>query len=123
LRRLIRFLRLNGNGAKTPAEALNVRIGVAVLAAAGHIRTAQSALVLVGDADAFGAELVSAGFGQVVIERDQGPQDEGRATGVQDDLQPVDEGPSGPTEGAEAGGAATAEAGEPAIDDPRPTTD
>src|SRR5436190_13087426 len=40
----------------------------AVQAAAGHIRTDQSAIVLVGDADAFGAELEAAGFGRVVIE-------------------------------------------------------
>jgi zinc protease len=73
----------------------------AVLAAAGHIRPAQAAIVLVGDADAFGAELEAAGFGPVTVERDTGPQDEGRATGVQDDLAPLDEGPTGPTEGAE----------------------
>jgi zinc protease len=95
----------------------------AVLAAAGHIRTAQSALVLVGDADAFGAELESAGFGPVVIERDRGPQDEGRATGVQDDLQPIDEGPSGPTEGAEVGDAASAESSEAATADATPTNE
>jgi zinc protease len=73
----------------------------AVLAAAGHIRTSQAAMVLVGDADKFGSELEAAGFGQVVIERDHGAQDEGRATGVQDPLEPLDEGPTGPTEGAE----------------------
>jgi zinc protease len=75
----------------------------AVLAAAGHIRSDRAAIVLVGDADAFGADLEAAGFGPVVVERDRGPQDEGRATGVQDDLAAVDEGPSGPTEGAESG--------------------
>src|SRR5204862_7718033 len=37
----------------------------AVLAAAGHIRTAQAAIVLVGDADAFGSELEAAGLGPV----------------------------------------------------------
>jgi zinc protease len=73
----------------------------AVHAAAGHIRPDQAAIVLVGDADAFGAELEAAGFGPVTVERDRGPQDEGRATGVQDDLTALDEGPSGPTEGAE----------------------
>jgi zinc protease len=74
----------------------------AVQAAAGHIRTDQAAIVLVGDADAFGSELEAAGFGRVVIERDQGTHDEGRATGVQSDLQAVDEGPAGPTEGGES---------------------
>jgi zinc protease len=72
-----------------------------VQAAAQHIRTHESAIVLVGDADAIGAELEAAGFGKVVIERDRGPQVEGRATGVQDPLEPLDEGPTGPTEGAE----------------------
>ena len=73
----------------------------AVQAAADHIRPDAAAIVLVGDADAFGAELDAAGFGPIVIERDRGPKDQGRATGVQDDLQPLDEGPAGPTEGAE----------------------
>jgi zinc protease len=82
----------------------------AVLAAAGHIRTDQAAIVLVGDADAFGAELEGADFGPIVIERDHGAQDEGRATAVQNDLEPVDEGPAGPTEGAESGEASTADA-------------
>ena len=86
----------------------------AVLAAAGHIRTNQSAIVLVGDADAFGGELEGAGFGPIAVERDHGAQDEGRATGVQDDLEPLDRGPSGPTEGDEA---------EPATADAALTTD
>ena len=73
----------------------------AVLAAAGHIRNDQAAVVLVGDADAFGAELEAAGFGPVTVERDRGIQEEGRSTGVQDDLMPLDEGPSGPTEGGQ----------------------
>ena len=72
-----------------------------VLAAAGHIRTDQAAIVLVGDADAFGADLEAAGFGPVTVVRDQGPQDEGRATGVQGDLEPLDGGAGGPTEGGE----------------------
>jgi zinc protease len=74
----------------------------AVLAAAGHIRTEQAAIVLVGDADAFGAELEKAGFGPVTVERDSGPQVDGRATGVQDHTAPLDQGPTGPTEGAES---------------------
>ncbi len=73
----------------------------AVQAAAQHIRTDASAILIVGDADAFGADLEAAGFGPIVVERDRGPQDEGRATGVQDDLGPVDDGPAGPTEGAD----------------------
>ena len=73
----------------------------AVHAAAAHIRPEQAAIVLVGDADAFGAELETAGFGPVTVERDRVPQDEGRASNVQDDLTALDEGPTGPTEGAE----------------------
>jgi zinc protease len=61
----------------------------AVLAAAGHIRTAQAAIVLVGDADAFGADLEKAGLGPIVTEPDAGPHDEGRATDVPRDLEPV----------------------------------
>jgi zinc protease len=69
--------------------------------ARSHIRPEASAIVLVGDADAFGAELESAGFGRIVIERDAGPQDEGRDDGVQEALGPVDEGSGGPTEGSD----------------------
>jgi hypothetical protein len=74
-----------------------------VHAAAQHVRPHEAAIVLVGDADAFASELEAAGLGRVVVERDRGPQDEGRATGVQDLLAPVDEGPTGPTEGGEDG--------------------
>jgi zinc protease len=77
-------------------------------AAAAHVRPDAAAIVLVGDADAFGAALQDAGLGRIVIERDPGPLDEGRDEGIQDDLGPVDEGSSGPTEGT----------GEPPPDDP-----
>ena len=66
-----------------------------------HIRLEEAAIVLVGDADAFGAALEESGFGQVVVERDEGPVMEGAAAGVEGDLGPVDRGPEGPTEGAE----------------------
>jgi predicted Zn-dependent peptidase len=66
-----------------------------------HIDLDRAAIVLVGDVEAFGAELEAAGFGPVVIERDEGPQTEGPAEGVEDELGPVDRGPVGPTEGAE----------------------
>jgi zinc protease len=72
-----------------------------VQAAAAHIHLESAAIVLVGDADAFAADLEAAGFGPIVVERDTGPQDQGRATGVQDDLQPLDDGAGGPTDGAE----------------------
>jgi zinc protease len=83
-----------------------------VQAAAQHIRTEAAVILLVGDADAFGADLEAAAFGPVTVERDRATRDEGRATGVQDDLRPVDEGPSGPTEGAEE----PADAGDPTSD-------
>ena len=70
-------------------------------AATAHVRPDHAAIVLVGDADAFGRELEAAGLGRLVIERDRGPQDEGRDDGVQEGLGPVDEGSTGPTEGAE----------------------
>jgi hypothetical protein len=73
----------------------------AVQAAAQHVRPAQAAIVLVGDADAFGADLEAAGFGPVAIERDPVAGTEGRATEVQEDLEPLDGGPVGPTEGAD----------------------
>ncbi len=79
----------------------------AVLAAAeAHIRPHAAAVVLVGDADAFAADLESAGLGSVVVERDRGPQDKGREADPTEDLQPVDEGEAGPTGDA---------------DEPRPT--
>ncbi|HEX3429157.1 MAG TPA: pitrilysin family protein [Candidatus Limnocylindrales bacterium] len=76
-------------------------------AARDHIRPDASAIVLVGDADAFGAELEAAGLGRLVIEREAGPQDEGRDEGVQEALGPVDEGSGGPTEGGEEPAAGT----------------
>lgn len=79
-------------------EAVTVE---AVQAAAQHVRPDAAAIVLVGDADAFGDDLARVGFGRVVIERDRGALDEGRDSGVQDVLGPLDEGPSGPTDGAE----------------------
>jgi len=68
-------------------------------AAVAHVRPDGAAIVLVGDADAFGSELEAAGLGRLVIERDKEPQDKGRDEGVDDGLGPVDEGTSGPTEG------------------------
>jgi predicted Zn-dependent peptidase len=70
-------------------------------AAETHIDPDRAAIVLVGDADAFGPALEAAGFGPVVIERDEGPRTEGPAEGVEDELGPIDAGPVGPTEGAD----------------------
>jgi len=73
-----------------------------VLAAARRrISPDQSAIVLVGDADAFQADLEAAGFGPITVERDDGPMEEGRDVGAAAAIRPLDAGPEGPTEGAE----------------------
>jgi hypothetical protein len=61
----------------------------------------RAAVVLVGDADAFGDELERAGFGPIEVERDSGPVEEGRAPALAAAVGPVDVGTEGPTEGAE----------------------
>ena len=63
-----------------------------------HIDLEHAAIVLVGDADAFGTELERAGFGPVVVERDEGPLAEAP---IEDEVGPLDSGHEGPTEGAE----------------------
>jgi zinc protease len=78
-----------------------VTVDAVQAAAVAHVRPDAAAIVLVGDVDAFGSELEALGLGRIRIERDTGPQDEGRDEGVQDALGPVDEGSTGPTEGAE----------------------
>jgi predicted Zn-dependent peptidase len=84
-------------------------------AARTRITPDRMAIVLVGDADAFGPAIEAAGLGRVVIERDEGVVDEGPETGVAAALGPVDKGPAGPTEGAEE--PADAETSEPAAAD------
>ena len=66
-----------------------------------HVRPEAAAIVLVGDADAFLSDLESAGLGPVTVERDRGPQDKGRDSDVEEAVLPVDEGSTGPGEGAE----------------------
>jgi zinc protease len=61
----------------------------------------RAAIVLVGDVDAFGAQLEAAGLGRIVIERDEGPSAAGPLEGVDEELGPVDDSRAGPTEGAE----------------------
>jgi zinc protease len=78
----------------------NVSIDDVQAAATAHVRPDAAAIVLVGDADAFGEALEGAGLGRIVIERDTGPRDEGRDEGVQE-IGAVDEGSSGPTEGGQ----------------------
>ena len=91
-----------------------VTIDDVLTAARTRITPEQMAIVLVGDADAFGAALESAGFGQVTVERDEGPVEEGREASVAVALGPVDSGPAGPTEGAEE--PTDVETSEPAAD-------
>jgi zinc protease len=50
-----------------------VDIDAVAAAAREHLQVDRAAIVLVGDADAFGAALEAAGLGKVVIERDDGP--------------------------------------------------
>jgi zinc protease len=70
-------------------------------AARSRIEPDRAAILLVGDADAFGPDLDAAGFGPVTVERDTGPVEEGRDPGAAAAIGPVDAGPQGPTEGAE----------------------
>ena len=66
-----------------------------------HVLLDEASIVLVGDVDAFGADLEAAGLGRIVIERDEvpgapGPEAETETPGPVDD--PSD---TGPTAGAE----------------------
>ncbi len=66
-----------------------------------RIDLGRAAVVLVGDADAFGADLEAAGFGPVTVERETGPAEDAREADPAAAMLPVDAGPEGPTEGAE----------------------
>jgi len=69
-------------------------------AARAHLRLDEAAIVVVGDADAFAAELEEAGVGPLVIERDDGPIASGPP--LEEPIGPVDEeDDSGPTSGAD----------------------
>jgi zinc protease len=71
-------------------------------AARAHLHVDEAAIVLVGDADAFGAALEAANLGRVVVERDEGPQAAGPIPTEEELVGPVDEeDESGPTAGAE----------------------
>ena len=78
-----------------------VTVGDVRDAATRRIDPSRMAIVLVGDADAFGKDIEAAGFGPVDVERDDGPAEEGRERSAAASVQPVDAGPEGPTEGAE----------------------
>ncbi len=72
-----------------------VDIASITAAARDHLHIADAAIVLVGDADAFGAELAAAGLGPIVTERDE-VQDAPLAPGTTDEEAevpgPVDDG-------------------------------
>jgi zinc protease len=55
-----------------------------------RIRFDQLAIVLVGDADAIGAELEKAGFAPLTVERDEGPMAKGPEEPVEEQLGPLD---------------------------------
>ena len=69
-------------------------------AARAHLLLDAAAIVVVGDADQFGAALEAAGIGPVVVERDEGPAAAGPLP--EEEVAPVDkEDETGPTAGAE----------------------
>ena len=85
-------------GYRDRIEAVDIEAVAA--AARDHLHIDRAAIVLVGDADAFGADLEAAGLGDVVIERDEGPRTIGPMPDVVEAA--VDESDAtGPTAGAE----------------------
>jgi zinc protease len=72
-------------------------------AARDHLHVDRAAIVLVGDIDAFGAELEAAGLGTLVIDRDEGIHAPGPASGstTASPGPTDDEGDTGPTAGTE----------------------
>jgi zinc protease len=70
-------------------------------AARDHVHVESAAIVLVGDADAFGPALEAAGLGVVVVQREDGPTELVSEKGVEEEIGPVDQGAGGPTTGAE----------------------
>ncbi len=88
-----------------------VTIDDVLAAARAHLQLERAAIVLVGDADAFGTQLEAAGVGRLVVEREPGPIEEAPADGVDEQLGPVDseeqepdvppiDDPTGPDDGA-----------------------
>jgi zinc protease len=78
-----------------------VTVDAVAKAAADHLQLERAAIVLVGDADAFGADLEAAKFGPLRVERDEGPVTEGPLRGVDNELGPVDKDEPGPTSPAD----------------------
>jgi zinc protease len=81
-----------------------VDIDAVAAAARAHVLVDRAAIVLVGDVDAFGADLEAAGLGRLVIDRDPapGPTQLAAETEAAAAAGPADEGEeAGPTAGAE----------------------
>ncbi|HET7026895.1 MAG TPA: pitrilysin family protein [Candidatus Limnocylindrales bacterium] len=76
-------------------------------AARTHVRPDEAQVVLVGDADAFLADLEAASLGELIVERDSGPAERATEEGVEGQLGPVDreDEPGLPTEPEDAPGA------------------
>ena len=78
-----------------------VDVDAVAAAAQAHLHVDDAAIVLVGDVDAFGADLEAAGLGRIVIERDDAPV-ESAPTDESGLPRPIDdESHAGPTAGAE----------------------
>ena len=85
---------------RTRIEAVDIEAIAA--AARAHLAVDRAAIVLVGDADAFGSELEAAGLGRIVIDRDEAPHAAGPLADVDQAAAAVDESEeTGPTAGAE----------------------
>jgi hypothetical protein len=78
-------------------------VGIDAIAAAArdHLHVDDAAIVLVGDADAFGADLEAAGLGRIDIERDEPTVAAGPLDAVAEPGPTDDEPETGPTAGAE----------------------
>ena len=86
-------------GYRRSIEGVTVRDVAA--AARAHLLVDSAAIVVVGDADAFGPALEDAGLGPVVVERDEGPVAAGPLP-AEEEVGPIDdEDEAGPTAGAE----------------------
>ena len=82
-----------------------VTVADVAAAARAHLRVDQAAIVVVGDADAFGSDLEGLGLGAVVIDRDEGPVAPGPIAS-EDEVGPIDDDTTtGPTAGADEPGA------------------
>jgi len=96
-----------------------VDIDAVEAAARAHLLVDDAAIVLVGDADAFGTDLEAAGFGQVVVERDAAQVATAPAEGSEIPGAVDDEDQEGPTAGAEEPDAPGLEVDPDSVEDAR----